>query len=167
MKSKMFVLSILLYLGIAQIIICQGNSLHGIWKITKTITYVSGKEYVNSNPLPSIIIFTKNHYSFVQMFGAEPQNNYEKRWHPTDEEKVTSYNSIIVNAGTYSIENNLIITKPQIAKTPDFVNGYAIFNYHFKNDTLWLTPEEYISNDGILDSAAVKYKTALFLHKLE
>lgn len=167
MKIKIIPVFIFMFVLTAKNAIGQNDFPLGVWSVAKVVSIISGKEYVNSKPLPSKIIFTKNNYSIVWMPGTKLQQNYAKRWNPSNEEKIISYNSIIVNAGTYTIEKNIITTKPEVAKTPDFINGFAKFEYEQKADTLKLTLIDNVSNDGIQDSAAVKYKTTLVLRRVE
>lgn len=143
------------------------DSIEGVWRITKITTSTSQGDNTHQHNLPSMIIFTRNHYSIIWMPGEELQKNYEKRWRPTDEEKIQSYNSIIVNAGTYYIEGNVITTKPQIAKTPDFIGGYAKFEFNSEGDNLKLTLTDNVSNDGIKDLGALQIKTTLILERIK
>jgi len=143
------------------------DSIEGLWRITKITTTTSQGDNTSPHMLPSMFIFTKKHYSIIWMPGKELPQNYEKRWRPTDEEKVQSYNSIIVNAGTYDVDGNVITTKPAIAKTPDFIGGYAKFEYELKDNILKLTRIETMSNDGIQDAGALQVKTTLVLERIK
>ena len=169
MKNKL--LAVLAIVGILLFAVSDSlfaeNSIEGIWRITKITTTTSQGDNTNPQLLPSMYVFTKKHYSIIWMPGRELQKNYAKRWQPTSEEKVQSYNSIIVNAGTYSIEENVITTKPVIAKTPDFIGGYAKFEYEVEGNVLKLTRIDTMSNDGIQDAGALQVKTTLVLERIE
>ena len=168
MKSKLLaVLAIIGFLLFVESDVYAVDSIEGVWRITKIITITSQGENTRPHMLPSMFIFTKNHYSIVWIPGKELPKNYVKRWRPTDEEKVQSYNSIIVNAGTYGIEGNVITTKPQIAKTPDFIGGYAKFEFEVKDNTLKLIRIDTMSNDGIQDAGALQVKTTLVLERIK
>lgn len=157
----------ILFIAISIQLSAQSNSFVGVWKIVKVIYSLPEGLKENTKLLPSQIIFTKEHYSFIQYPRKEMQKNYEKRWLPSDEEKVESYNSIIVNGGTYSAENSILTIKPEVAKTPNYVGGYAKYEFSFKDEKLFLTLLDIQSNDGVQDSTAPSVKTTLVLEKVE
>ena len=64
------------------------------------------------------------------------------------------------------MEGSMITTKPQIAKTPDFIGGYAKFEYVVEDNTLKLTRIDTMSNDGIQDAGALQVKTILVLERI-
>jgi hypothetical protein len=142
------------------------NSAEGVWKIVRVIVHTPEGDIVNSNPLPSQIIFTKKHFSFIRLPRKQMQPNYLKRWYPTDEEKIESYNSIVVNAGEYKIEKSILTIRPAIAKTPDFVGGFARYEFALEDGHLLLTLIDNVSNDGTQDSATLQNKTTLFLERI-
>jgi hypothetical protein len=166
MKKEIFVWIIFFSAFCCQLS-AQNELFIGVWKIVKVMYNLPDGVKENSDLLPSQIMFTKNHYSFIQYPRKEMQKNYTKGWYPSDEEKVESYNSIIVNGGKYNVENGILITKPEVAKTPNFVGGFAKYEYSFKEGKLFLTLLDLQSNDSVQDTAALSIKTILVLERLE
>lgn len=68
---------------------------------------------------------------------------------PTDEEKIARFNSLIVNAGSYSIEGSTLTAHPVVARMPDFVGGKLICDIRVDKDTMWLKFVDEYSFDGV------------------
>jgi len=141
--------------------------IEGVWKVGRIITTVDDQSYENTRPLPGLMIFFGDYYSMVWMPGTEEVPDNAKIWHPTDQEKITQFNALIVNSGTYTVRDSLLITEPLVAKTPEFVGGTATYIHVLKKDTLTLFIQEIISRDGILDEGPQRYRTTLYLQRLE
>src|SRR5688572_1168486 len=68
-------------------------SLQGVWKIVEMAT-TGANASTNSNPQPSLILFTKGHYSFLMVQGAQPRPQFAPAQDPnelTDAEKIARY----------------------------------------------------------------------------
>jgi len=143
------------------------NSLQGVWKVVQIQLTASGKDYVNPDPQPGLMIFTRDYYSMVWMPQDKRQPDNVTIWQPTDTEKIQQFNSIIVNSGSYLLSDSLLITFPIVAKTPEFVGGKASYNWSVSQDTLQLIVREIYSRDGVLDESAQTFPTTLLLVKIE
>jgi hypothetical protein len=80
---------------------------------------------------------------------------------------VDQFNSIIVNSGSYTISDSLLLTVPMVAKTPEFIGGKATYRWSFDNDTLSIAVLNIYSHNDILDEGAKKYPTIIKLLRLE
>ncbi len=125
------------------------------------------EEYVNANPQPGLFVFTRGHYSMVWMPWEDPLNDFAETWKPTDEEKLHSWNSIVVNTGTYSISDSTLTTWPMVAKTPEFIGGESVYTYRVEGDTLWLEMFDTYSHDGIQDPGIGRFTMPLKLVRVE
>ncbi|MFC2084117.1 lipocalin-like domain-containing protein [Bacteroidota bacterium] len=143
------------------------NPVEGVWVITEIKTDGPDYNYFNPTPQPSLIIFTEKYYSMVWMPGDKPPVDNKKKWYPTDEEKINSFNSIIVNSGDYIIRDTTIITYPKVAKTNEFIGGSATYSFEFVDDTLLLKLLDTYSHDGVQDLEILKYRTSLKLLKVD
>ena len=125
------------------------NPLIGVWKVVEMATINSDGELKNRYEHPSIYIFQDDYYSMVMVWGNEPRPEFDDPWNPTDEEKITAYNSILVNAGKYELKGSVIVTRPIIARVPNFVGGEAQYEYKIEGDTLTLTMFDEVSKKGV------------------
>jgi hypothetical protein len=81
------------------------------------------------------------------------QPDYETAWRPTDEERISAYNSIVVNSGSYELRGDTLITRPLVAKTVEFEGGEARWFWFAMADTLWLQSAEIWNRKGEVDPA--------------
>lgn len=119
--------------------------LQGVWKIVEVV--VTGPaSSKNDDPWPSLVIFTRRHFSFLSVDGIEPRPTFRAplvRGKPTDAEKLAMFeqwNLFTANAGTYDISGSTLGMRPIVGKT-EFAMGYRItheFTLEGKN-ILWLT----------------------------
>jgi len=142
-------------------------SLPGAWKVTEIATVGPDVDEAYYELQPSLFIFTQKHYSMIWTPGRKPRQDSQTIWSPTDEEKIALFNSIIVNSGTYEQTDSTFITKPLVAKTPEFVGGSALYSFHNQDDSLWVSILNTISRDGVVDSGIALYRTSLKLVRLE
>ncbi len=62
---------------------------------------------------------------------------------------VAQYESIIVNTGTYEIDESTVTFRPIIAKSPGFVGGHEISTFRVEGDTLVLSVDTVVAVDGV------------------
>lgn len=129
--------------------------VEGVWKIAEVIfpdTSPFGKPgapRTNSNPQPSLIIFTRGYYSRLNVEGrgprppvARPQDPQK----PTDAEKIALYEQwrpFTASAGTYEISGSTLILHSLVAKNVAVMSRSAPSNWEIKLEgatTLWLIP---------------------------
>lgn len=141
------------------------HDLSGAWKVMEIRVKTPDKEFLNSQPQPGLFLFTRHHYSMVWMPGNEPPKDFAHKWYPSDEEKIRSFNSIIVNSGTYRYTDSTLTTTPIVAKTPEFIGGSATYTFHLKKDTLYMKLIDTYSHDGIEDEGVAYYRSELKLYR--
>jgi len=125
------------------------NPLMGIWKVAETATIDPEGQLKNPYEHSSLYIFQDDYYFMVMVLGDEPRTEFVDPWDPTDDEKIEAYNSILVNAGIYEQKNSVIITRPIIARVPNFVGGEAYYEYKIEGNTLTLTWFDEVSKTGV------------------
>ena len=103
------------------------NPLLGAWKVME-IADTNGAPI--TNPQPGLYIFTGKHYSFARINGTKPLPNYPSNDKATDADKVTVFNSLYLNTGTYTVSGNMLRTKAMVAKSA-FAIGGAGNQYEF------------------------------------
>jgi len=121
--------------------------LEGVWQIQQITPKDGGP--VNRNPLPSLVIFTPEHYSMVWMAGSEAPRAFAKHWVPTDAEKIARYDAILVNSGTYETGQGKLTMTPIVARVPEFIGGTIEWEYRLSGDVLVLTFLDEHSFDGV------------------
>ena len=99
----------------------------GAWKVTETAD-TNGAPV--TSPQPGLYVFTGKHYSFARINGTKPLPNYPSNDKATDAEKVTVFNSLYLNTGTYTVTGNVLATKAMVAKSA-FAIGGAGNQYEF------------------------------------
>mgnify|MGYP005638679663 CR=1 FL=1 len=142
------------------------TSLIGTWKVL-AVKYISGAEVSRVDPaLPGIFIFTETHYSMTWMPTGKKQEDYDDLWHPTDAEKILSYNAIVTNAGRYELSESKLTTFVEVAKTPAFVGGKAIYSCEITGNEMHLEILDNLAHDGTRDEAYLKFRTILSLRRI-
>ena len=126
----------------------QAKGVVGVWQV-KEIARQGGSGPITDKPLPSIIIFTRSHYSMVWVFDTEPPRSFATRWSPTDAEKIERFDSLVVNSGTYEVEGNVLTAHPIVARIPEFVGGTLTCEYRIENDVMELKFIDEYSYDGV------------------
>jgi len=127
------------------------QTIEGVWQVSKIERDVKRnfEQSVNENPLPSLVIFTKSHYSITWIPGDAAPAAFATRWEPTEEEKALRFGLIVVNTGTYEVEENKIKATPIINRNPEFAGGLMIYEYEWVDQDLVLTMMEEYSFDGV------------------
>jgi len=125
-RSMMYLVLIALISSLAVAVTVSGQSsssstpLVGAWRVTE-IADANGAP--NTNPQPGLYIFAKQHYSFVRINGAMPLPDYPSNDKATDAQKVTVFNQLYMNTGTYSVTGNKLATKAMVAKSKFAMGG--------------------------------------------
>jgi len=138
---------LVLFIGIGSL---QNNStnssIEGVWKITEVQTVKPDGQISSIKPLESQVLFTKGYYSFCWT----SHKSFTKTWQIADTERVARFNQTLINAGTYTISDSLLITYAEFAMSPKFVGGSATFRYKMSGDSLFLIGRNVLSADGML-----------------
>lgn len=143
------------------------SQIQGVWKVVEIHQEFAGKKYDNPEPQPGLMIFTREYYSMVWMPLDRVQPDNATIWHPIDTEKIQQFNSIVVNSGNYTLSDSQLTTFPIVAKTPEFIGGKADYFWKLAQDTLRLEVVNIYSRDGVLDEESLKFRTTLFLVRIE
>ena len=123
------------------------NSFEGVWEISKIVRDYGAAS--NTDPLPSLMIFTSSHYSFVWLPGQTAIEAFETRWQPTDQEKRQRFGELVVNTGSYEARDQKLRVTPTIARMPEFMGGLMVYGYEWSGENLVLTLLEEYTFDGI------------------
>jgi hypothetical protein len=123
----------------------RAPSLEGVWKIAEVVT-TGANASSNSNPQPSLIIFTRGYYSLLSVNSDQPRPKFEPAKDPnnlTDAEKIARYeqwNPFTANAGTYEIKGSTLTRRPIVAKNQTVMTTNPAFSAEFKleGNTLWV-----------------------------
>ena len=131
-------------IGIAQ----QGatSPIDGVWKIAE-VTITGSNPSTNSSPQPSLLIFARGHYSWIQLQGTNARKQRPAAATPgqlTDAEKVAAYDEwapLTANTGTFAVKGSTLSRTVQVAKNVGAMSATAPQEQQFKleGDTLWLT----------------------------
>jgi hypothetical protein len=130
--------------------LAQVDKLIGVWKITEArIVPPSDQNHKPTeikNYSPGIIIFTKNHFSWVDNHG-EPLPDLQEE-DPNVAYFATSFNQLAAFSGTYKVTGSSITAPVIVSKMPNIISeGSSLnFDYKFEGDMLvltWHTPQKY------------------------
>jgi len=141
--------------------------VEGAWRLSEVQVSGPEGESVDTQPLPSLYIFMREHYSIVRMLGEELPPENARLWYPTVAEKARQHDAIIVNAGTYELSDSILTTHPFAAKTPEFIGGRTIYEWRVVADSLWLTTLDIRSRDDVQDPFVAHYRLVVKLVRAE
>ena len=97
------------------------QTIQGVWKVTELVR-TGANATKNSNPQPSLYIFTARHYSTIAVNGTNaraPVPEFKNPDKPTDAEKVAMYDMwepVAANSGTYEINGTTLTRRPLVAR---------------------------------------------------
>lgn len=144
-----------------------GSPLEGAWSMVEIAVISPRGENRYPDPAPGLFVFGESYYSMVWMPLTEVPSDFEEIWKPTEEEKAAAYSSIVVNSGTYTYTDSTVTTMPTVAKTPEFIGGYAVYTYRVEGDTLWMDMTDTVSRDGVQDPGVGQFRMPLKLARVE
>lgn len=134
-----FVINLLVLCGLCgATLVAQVRSrptLEGVWKPTEIVVTGAGA-YAVAAPQPGVFIFTKTHYSWMWVPGGKPRVLF-KAVTPTNEEKLSAFDSLAASSGTYELNGSTATFRPTVAKGPNTVSIDE--HFHIEGDTLTLT----------------------------
>jgi hypothetical protein len=144
-----------------------GSPLAGSWAMAEISVVTARAENTYPDPAPGLFVFGESHYSMVWMPLTEVPPDFDEIWKPTEGEKASAFSSIIVNSGTYTYTDTTVTTTPTVAKTPEFIGGYAVYTYRVDGDTLWMDMTDAVSRDGVQDPGVGRVRIPLKLVRVE
>ena len=104
---------------------------------------------------PGQFIFANGRYSAVFSLGAEERPHAAAGFNPTADEKVTQYDTIIVNSGIYEVNGSELTLRPIVAKTPEYAGGSSTMEFRIDGDILTTTLRSITSVDGASPEGAI------------
>jgi hypothetical protein len=96
-------------------------SIEGVWRITEIVT-TGANAATNTSPQPSLVIFTRGHYSYLSVNGTAPRPEFAAAKDPanlTDAEKIARFEQwgpFTAQSGTYEVNGTTITRRPIVAK---------------------------------------------------
>ena len=121
------------------------SPIDGVWKIAEVTNTATNT--TNKTPQPSLLIFARGHYSWLQVQGTTARKARPAAATPgtlTDAEKVAAYDEwapLTANTGTFAVKGSTLSRTLQVAKNVGAMSATAPQEQQFKleGDTLWLT----------------------------
>ena len=121
-------------------------SIQGVWKITELVR-TGADATKNSNPQPSLYIFTARHYSIISVNGTQarpPVPAFKNPDKPTDAEKLATYDMwqpVAANSGTYEIKGTTLTRRASVAKNVTVMTTAPpnVAEFKIQGNTLVLT----------------------------
>jgi len=128
------------------------DRLVGVWLVA-TLTTPDGETIDPAGP--GQFIFANGRYSAVYSLGAEERPHAAAGFNPTADEKVTQYDTIIVNSGIYEVNGSELTLRPIVAKTPEYAGGSSTMEFGIDGDILTTTTRSITSVDGASPEGAI------------
>jgi hypothetical protein len=149
MRNFLFWLSLILstLLAFGSSLAFADQTIQGVWRIARIDRDYNSES--NSDPLPSQIIFTNSHYSIVWMPGDEAMRAFKTRWEPTDNEKLQRFSEIVVNTGSYELDESRLRIEPVVARMPEFIGGYIDYEVQWSEGSMVLTFVDEVTFDDV------------------
>ncbi len=112
------------------------SKLEGVWKVVEVS---APKLPTITNPQPSLYIFTKKHYSRMEV--AADKSRPDLPQNATDAQKVAVWGPFNAVSGMYEIKGNKIVLRPIVSKDPRLMApGYSTdHEFALEGDTLYVT----------------------------
>jgi len=127
------------------------HALQGAWlRVEGAAVGRDGTEYP-STIRESLLLFSGDHYSMNWAGGTEAPVPSATPFRPTDEEKLARFGVLLVNAGTFEVEGEVLTIHPTFALVPEFVNGLGELRFELKGDELLLDWYRIDAADGSPD----------------
>lgn len=121
------------------------SPIDGVWKIAEVTNTAANT--TNKTPQPSLLIFARGHYSWIQLQGTTARKERPAAATPgklTDAEKIAAYEEwapLTANSGTFEVKGSTLLRNVQVAKNVNAMSATAPQQQQFKleGNTLWLT----------------------------
>jgi hypothetical protein len=132
----MVLISIMTALGQA-----KRGPFEGVWQAVQVT--LGGPQALTVKPGANLTIFTRRHYSRIEVHSDKPRPVVENPASATAEELREVWGPFVAEGGTYELRDNLITMHPIVAKNPAAMapNVSLVYSYKFDGDTLTLTAQ--------------------------
>ena len=122
------------------------SPIDGVWTIAE-ITATGANPTTNKSPQPSLLIFARGHYSWLNVNGTTARKQsppLATPGKPTDAEKAARFDEwqpLTANTGTFEVKGNTLTRRLLVAKNVNAMSATTATVQQFKLDgnTLWLT----------------------------
>ena len=133
------------------------ESIQGVWRVAEVEVIGGNTPRTVATPQPGLYIFTKGHYSILQINSDKPRTVIPPpaagAAPPTDAQKVALYDHwapFVANAGTYTVKGTTIMTKPLVAKSEGVMQGQGqTREFKLEGQTLWLIAKPAAGQPGV------------------
>jgi hypothetical protein len=117
--------------------LAQADKLVGVWRIAEAETLGKNPQKIK-NPRPGILIFTRNHFSWVDVHGNPAPDLPEP---PTLAYFAAAFDQLTAYSGSYEVKGSSIIANVIVSKNPNALKDNSTLNFEFKfeGDMLVLT----------------------------
>ncbi|MEN8374309.1 MAG: lipocalin-like domain-containing protein [Gemmatimonadota bacterium] len=116
----------------------EDQSVEGAWVVTN---WEGPEESYEAQP--GMFIFTGTHYAIMYVNASEARGGYDAEAGMTDEERTHAYQTLVANAGRYSVEGDQLTTIAYVAKDMnymgDFPGNAQPYTIHFAGDVLHIS----------------------------
>ena len=121
------------------------SPIDGVWRITEVVT-TGANAVTNASPQPSLIIFTRGHFSWVSVTGRAPRAQSpppKDAARPTDADKIALFDEwrpFVAQSGTFEVKGTTVTRHALVAKNVDTMSPGNSDSREFtiEGDTLWL-----------------------------
>ena len=141
-KAFLLCMAVFLVLAIAQSAAAQGK-LEGVWRVSEVwIGDVNTGKITVAPTHPSLIIFTKKHFSFFNIAAVNPQRDLPVKG-ATEAQKVAAWTPFVAFAGTYEVKGNIMTYRNIISKNPGEMmpGNIATSEFKFEGEALITIPK--------------------------
>jgi len=110
--------------------------LVGVWKVAEIVPPAGARQ---SNPQPTMYLFTGRHYSHVSVTSPTPRPNYTGP-DMTEKQRLEMWEPFSATAGTYDVRGNEFTIRPIVAKNPGFMvpGSFTTFEFVAEGNDIWI-----------------------------
>jgi hypothetical protein len=146
MKTSLKVIACMAALSVLMVVQSASaqSKLEGVWRVTEvTFTGQNAGKITVAASHPNLLIFTKKHFSFLNIASTTATRPDLPQQGATDTQKVATWTPLVAWAGTYEVKGNTYTTRNIVAKDPsEMVPGnFSTCEFKIEGDTLTWTPK--------------------------
>jgi hypothetical protein len=117
----------------------QGSKLEGAWK-TVEVDITGPNAVTLTNLQPGLWIFTKNHYSIMQVTSSEPRPELPQQ-NATDAQRIAAWGPFNAQSGTYEVKGTTFTLHPILDKDPAGMapGSFSTLDFKIEGKTFTMT----------------------------